>query len=197
MITRIEAYRTRIEAARTIAEVEKKPDYTIYTTLPTGFYTPTQRERYLRTDGLLTRTTAEFMQEIGVQTQRLEREFRMEPRWPWGTWKFMNYSLIFGERQEFSNSKGDAKIEYNAGGFMDSEFLRVYHQSILLTPKRRHDGQVTAREAVQLLQSSEAVVSRDYMSIILFEIQEQGIRDLLTVISSNPRLDLSVLQLRG
>lgn len=196
MLSRIEAYRASITAALTRTETEREPDYTVYPALPPDFYSPRQLERYLRTDDLLTRTTSEFMREIGVQTYRLEREFRIAPRWPWGTWKDMYYRLVFGEKQGFDNAKGDTLIEYNPGGPMVPEFLRAHCQSTLLTPKRRHDLQVSAREAVQFLQSEEAVRVRDDADVILYPIDLEGIRDLLTVIVSNPKLDLSALKLR-
>lgn len=186
LLTEIELNQDRIAAAQEEAKKLEQFSNPRYTELPDGFYIPKQLDKYLNADGIITRTTDEFMRELSAPYTLTRNFIITNPDTPvllGGPRKDMYYHLTIGE-EDGQNKK--TTLRYNNGGVtMQSLSLHRLGIPLLVPEKKRNDHSYEVRDLINWLSSPKAT-HFTYPLVTLYDISSKGVRDFLTLIVSNP-----------
>ncbi|MBI4067433.1 hypothetical protein HY407_03545, partial [Candidatus Gottesmanbacteria bacterium] len=179
--------------------------------LPQGFYKKAdQLERFLKSDLLIAETVEQFMDEAGIFDYRLVREF-------WFTDTVyrptnMAYKIVFGERSiedcaktgclkcgkisdyqlREHSSAHHTSVFYDPGKNTKSEMLVTGYTHILAPHEKNNRRWLEVEKALKYLRSpgSTFLVTPH---VFVLGISRESVRDLLTVILSDPTLKLDLL----
>lgn len=190
-LAEIEQVRARIARELRRKEDARRQQLKVITQLPDGFYNPKQTERFLKVDALFTETLRNFMRELGVGSYNLQKAT---------DWREFYYLLGFTERRSaekdyVENNKQTAQILYlpkPASLISSAEGLRLRYSITILTPPGRCPSSVSPQEVLKLSRLPEASEVH-YPYIGLHDITKEGIEDLLTLIVSDPNIDIEFL----
>ncbi len=188
-IAEIESYRAKISQSLEEARKAEKGPFPTWNILPLDFYNLKQRGHFQTADAIITRTVGDFMSELGAAC-KLSRSFRKIsiPLFPWAGSKDMWYTIKFGEVPY----KDEAHINYLPGSWGREDSLYMYGTPVLVPRDKKDNSTIEAGEAVKYLYLPEArFVS--YPGIRTAQITEDEIRNLLTLIVSNPAVHIPVL----
>lgn len=178
--------------------------------LPPGFFKKEQLERFLKSDPLITGTVEEFMDEAGIFDYRLVKEFwldetvyrptKMAYKMAFGEYSIANCAktgcLSCGKMSEYAwranFSAHHASFFYNPGRNTKTELL-VARCTILAPNKNKDNGSWLELEKALKYLRSPGSTFLVHPHVCVWEITRESVRDILTVILSNPNLKLDLL----
>jgi hypothetical protein len=184
-------------------EREKKmvPSSDVWTTeLPDGFFKGKQLEQFKLSDGLITKTVGEVMEELGLDRYRLDRDFQKESLpFPLGSNRQLIYTLQFDSgnsttadhirHRSFFDNTVDETVDllYHPISFMNiADSLSTGIVPLLIPVSSRRKEWYYASEAISLMQRPDSYkLVRAHVETDLYSLNRESIRDLLTIIAIN------------
>lgn len=191
MLAEIGAFRDRISITQEAARVEASKEYP--TQIPSDFFRPQELARFETSDVLIATTVGKFMEEVGVNDFLLSREFRQKDYW-YKPYRELEYILNFGGK--------DRRMRYHVGRYADEgnsvsvDTLNLDHTPLMVPPRRGRTNIMMgydAVEAVTYLRSPDSTLLT--YAKVHTPVNERGVRALLTVMASDPRLPFATGQL--
>lgn len=190
------------EAAR-IGVLKGRP-----TQIPPDFFRPQELVRFQTSDALITATVEKFMEEVGVNDHLLRRECRQKDYW-YKPYRELEYILNFGGK-EWEASGNDLRggpielsrrLHYYLGRSSDEgnsvivDTLTLNNTPLMVIPGSGRTNRICydAQEAVTYLRSPDSTLLT--YAVVQTSVNEDGVRALLTVVASDPRLPFATGQL--
>lgn len=188
----IERNRIKIAEARKRAFEKLKEDRNSADAPPEGFFSPKKLDCYIKEDLLFSEALRDFMLEIGICNFSLERFFWKEKTLGL-TKKHSAYRLIFKsstaiiEKEDEDRSPVDQKN--SVWIFFDPGTHMSVSKVLSLVPFEKPDISLDVEQAVGFLNSNEKLACF-YRYFYISKVSKQNIRNLLTLIVSNPELEI-------